>query len=508
MDKGEQIDPAVLPPGFPVRQCLPHHLRLSGGLLGCFVPAAVVLRQGGDLLPAARAIPGQHLVRLGGGPPRPVQGQDCGQGQRPAAGRAAQDPGQEAAVQYGAQGCGQDQQRQAHAQKEGKAALLPTGALQCLPPEGPVGGRPADGLLPTHPVEAVVQGLPAGLLIGLLGLPQRPLTLAYLLLQHLQVLQLSLGPLQLLPLRQGAVPGLFPFQSVSLPPGSLQILPCLGVPAVQLQGIQPVVGSPLRLQDSLPALQLRLFPLQAGQGPVGLLQPGEHRPGLGQLPLQSGDQAHALVHLPPVQPLPQLPLRLGKGHVLLPGGNQGGDAPLQLRHGGDGQGAPLAHESGAFKDLLPHPQQELAAGVAGQAGHRLLGTGVDGGECPKGAVPLTPPAQGDVPPVPGEDQLPLHGGPGPGLVAVLVRQIALPVPVPGIDAVEHGLQKARPGGFSPLVGGLDHIQSGAQLQPRPLQPPEGGCHAFDLHSATSSPCSKAASPNRTASCTASFSGSA
>ena len=52
VDKGEQIDPAVLPPGFPVRQCLPHHLRLSGGLLGCFVPAAVVLRQGGDLLPA------------------------------------------------------------------------------------------------------------------------------------------------------------------------------------------------------------------------------------------------------------------------------------------------------------------------------------------------------------------------------------------------------------------------------------------------------------------------
>lgn len=45
---------------------------------------AVVLRQGGDLLPAARPIPGQHLVRLGGGPPRPAQGQDCGQGQRPA----------------------------------------------------------------------------------------------------------------------------------------------------------------------------------------------------------------------------------------------------------------------------------------------------------------------------------------------------------------------------------------------------------------------------------------
>lgn len=51
VDKGEQIDPAVLPPGFPVRQCLPHHLRLSGGLLGCFVPA------GGSPPPGRRSPP-------------------------------------------------------------------------------------------------------------------------------------------------------------------------------------------------------------------------------------------------------------------------------------------------------------------------------------------------------------------------------------------------------------------------------------------------------------------
>ena len=40
---------------------------------------------------AARAIPGQQPGPPGRGPPRPAQGQDCGQGQRPAAGRAAQE---------------------------------------------------------------------------------------------------------------------------------------------------------------------------------------------------------------------------------------------------------------------------------------------------------------------------------------------------------------------------------------------------------------------------------
>ena len=98
--------------------------------------------------------------------------------------------------------------------------------------------------------------------------------------------------------------------------------------------------------------------------------------------------------------------------------------------------------------------------------------------------------------------------PGPGLIAVFVRQMSLLVPVPGVDPIEHSLQKARPGGFPALIGSLDQIEARGELQPLLRQPAEGGCHPFDPHGATSSPFSRAARPKRTACWRISFSGSA
>ena len=73
-----------------------------------------------------------------------------------------------------------------------------------------------------------------------------------------------------------------------------------------------------------------------------------------------------------------------------PEGHQGGDAPLQLRGGGDGQGAALSHKRGALKDLPAHSQQQLAAGIRRQAGDGLLCAGIDGGKVPEGDAPQGP----------------------------------------------------------------------------------------------------------------------
>ena len=69
---------------------------------------------------------------------------------------------------------------------------------------------------------------------------------------------------------------------------------------------------------------------------------------------------------------------------------------------------------------------------------------------------------------------PSMGGPGPGLVAVLVRQIALPIPVPGIDAVEHGLQKPAQVDFPPSLGGpgSHSVRGPAPAAPPPAPPKE------------------------------------
>ena len=249
-------------------------------------------------------------------------------------------------------------------------------------------------------------------------------------------------------------------------------------------------------QTLLGAGQSGLFPLQPGGEGGGALQRLQIFLHLSQPGLQLGDVPHAFVDLPPVFPGLQLLHSLGEGHVLLPRRDQGGDAPLQLGGGGEGQ-VSLPQKGGAGEHLRPHSGEQLAAVGGGETGHRLLGAGVDGGEGPERGVSPGAPADGDVPALVVQGDLSLHGGSGPGLIAVLVSEIALFVPVPGVDAVEHGPPEGGPGGFTPLVGGVDEGETGSRLQPGPLQPAEGGGHGFDFHG--SSPLSKAASPYRAAS---------
>ena len=146
--------------------------------------------------------------------------------------------------------------------------------------------------------------------------------------------------------------------------------------------------------------------LPGGLGPLSLqlvelvVELGELACTAGQfrlLLLQLRDEAHALVDLAAVEPLLELPLHLGVGHILLAGGYQGGDAGLQLRSGADGQGAALTDEGGALIDLPAHAQQHLPAGVGGQAGDGLLGAGVHGGEAAKGHIATRSPPNGNVP---------------------------------------------------------------------------------------------------------------
>ena len=63
---------------------------------------------------------------------------------------------------------------------------------------------------------------------------------------------------------------------------------------------------------------------------------------------------------------------LGPGALLLPGGHQGGDAPLQLLALGDGQAA-LAEKHPAVKDLPAHPGEGLPQILPGEAGNGAAG---------------------------------------------------------------------------------------------------------------------------------------
>lgn len=257
------------------------------------------------------------------------------------------------------------------------------------------------------------------------------------------------------------------------------------------------VGVPLGLQKSVLGLEpLQLPPGLLGQT-EGLGLAGQGLLHVGQLLLQPGDQA-GLVVLPAVEPVPQAALYLGVGHILLPAGGQGGDAGLQGGGAVDGR-APLAHEGGALEYLPGHAGEGLPRVVPGEAGHRLRRAGIHRLKAAKGGAPLGPPAEGDGPALPEQLHAPLHGRAAPGLVAVLLREVALTVPLLGVDPVEHGPQEGRPGGLAPLVGGLNDIQPLPQRQLRALELAEGGAHLQNLHRQGSSPFSRAASPKRAAS---------
>lgn len=134
----------------------------------------------------------------------------------------------------------------------------------------------------------------------------------------------------------------------------------------------------LGLSFQLGPLRLQGADLRPGIGglPVGSLQVFQSGGRFGFFLFQTGDQAVFLIGLAAVFPVPQAPLRLREGDVLLAGGNNGVNAPLQLRRAGHGHGA-LTHKGGALKHIPAHAGQDFTRTVRRQAGYRLLGACID-----------------------------------------------------------------------------------------------------------------------------------
>ncbi|MPM83955.1 hypothetical protein SDC9_131025 [bioreactor metagenome] len=72
-----------------------------------------------------------------------------------------------------------------------------------------------------------------------------------------------------------------------------------------------------------------------------------------------------------------------------------------------------------------------------------------------------------------------HGCSAPGRVAILIRNKAGPIPLPTVDAVQHGEQKRAPGGFAGLIGSLQNVQAVGQSQSFLIQLAKCGAHTMD-----------------------------
>ena len=275
------------------------------------------------------------------------------------------------------------------------------------------------------------------------------------------------------------------------------LLEGLGIPLVERLLAVGLVLLQLTLQLLLAHLQSSQFLPSLGLGLPslgGVLQGAAHLP---QLSLQLGDEPGGAVGLAAVAPVFQGAHGGGVGDLLLSGGGQSGNAPLQIRGGGDG-GVPLAHQGAADKHLPAHPREGLSHVGGGEEGHRVPGGGVHRLKAPKGAGAVGKAAQGDALPLPLQPEFPRHDGPRPGLIPRLLGQVPRLVPLPGVDAVEHGGEEGRPGGFSTFVGGGEDVEPGGEGEGGPLQLAEGGGHGDDVHARMSSSPSRAASPKRVA----------
>ena len=169
------------------------------------------------------------------------------------------------------------------------------------------------------------------------------------------------------------------------------------------------------------------------------------------------------------------------GDALLAGRDQSGNAPFQFRVGGYGQPG-LANEGAAHKNLPGDAQQRFAAIGAGEVGHRLTGTGIEGAESAHGCGgPCGGPHESQVPAaVVNAVQAALHGAAVPGSVAVFLGDAPGLVPLPAADAVEHGGEKSTPGGLAAFVGGLQNIQTVLQLQGLLFQTAEVGRQTMEF----------------------------
>ena len=214
-------------------------------------------------------------------------------------------------------------------------------------------------------------------------------------------------------------------------------------------------------EGRLPLRQILHFGLRRGQGGYFRLQ---QRDGAGAVIL-------ALVELPL-----QAGLRLGKGDFFFTGGNEGIDAPLQIGVSVDGHAAG-GDEGAALVHALGHTQQRFAAAQSVQTTGGGVRSGVGAGKHTHGAVgALGAAAQGQHILADGKLQPALHRAAIPGLKAIFIRQFA---PLAGVQPVEHGQQKAGPGGLAALVGGADHVQPRLQGQLRLIQFSIGGIRLKD-----------------------------
>ena len=194
--------------------------------------------------------------------------------------------------------------------------------------------------------------------------------------------------------------------------------------------------------------------------------------------LQRGQQARFVV-ASAVELLFQSSLHLRIGDLLLARGNEGCNAPLQLRVLIHRQRA-VANEGAAGKDLLSHPQQHLSCVLLADPRHRSGSTGIGAGEVAHGRIgPRRIAAQGDgLPFVSHKIHLAAHGPACPRGKPMLVRQRAA---ITGIDAVEHHPQKVAPCGLARLIGGVNTVETRLQRQGVVLQFSESGVHFPNLH---------------------------
>ena len=197
-----------------------------------------------------------------------------------------------------------------------------------------------------------------------------------------------------------------------------------------------------------------------------------------QLRLQRRQQARFVV-ASAVELLFQPSLHLGIGDLLLARGNEGGNAPLQLRvliH----RQRTVANEGAACKDLLPHTQQHLACVLFADPRHGCGGAGIGAGEVAHGRVgPRCIAPQGDgLAFVSHKIHLAAHGPACPRGKPMLVRQRAA---IPRVDAVEHHPQKVAPCGLARLIGGVNTVETRLQRQGVVLQFSESGVHFPNLH---------------------------
>ena len=154
-------------------------------------------------------------------------------------------------------------------------------------------------------------------------------------------------------------------------------------------------------------------------------------------------------------------------------GGQRGTVRRDTRGLADGQAA-LADEGAALEYLPGYAQQSLSQVLTVYLRHRLGRAGIGAGEVLHGgAGPAGVPQHRPALAAGFQVHPPLHGLPGPGGEAVLVRQGAA---LAGRQTIQHGADEAAPGGLAGFVGGIDQVQPRLQPETVAPQPPIGGLH--------------------------------